>query len=369
MKSIKITSFCVLLRFLVGCSSTGNTFPLIAPTISAQPLEYSLIRSNQGMGFIDKTGRVVVQPKYSNAKPFSDGLAAVEVTQENGEKLWGFINDKNEFVIKPQYVIVDSFANKLALVLPKNVFKSVFIDQRGNIAIPSREDLRFTASFSEGFAPVYAKDKWGLIDTTGKVIVEPKFDYIRNFSNGLAFVSVGKGFNTLGGYIDRAGHLAVPLTYKQGTNFVGDIALVSSGVFSYLSLIDRHGNIIKQKIDGSCGQIEDDFSGNLLPARLELSSQKGFFRNDGCGYLDAQGNIAIPPNPKVEKAGTFSEGLAPVKINSKWGYIDRLGNVLITPKFETVTPFHNGLAYATVNAAESGYINHSGQFVWRPVSF
>lgn len=369
MKGIRATSLSIILSLLVGCNNAANNFALIPPAISNKPIEYSIIRTNDGVGFINKSGKVVVQPKYSDVKPFSDGLAAVEVAQESGEKLWGFINNKGEFVIKPQYVIVNSFADKLALVLPKDGTRKVFIDRRGNVAISHQKSWRFAASFSEGLAPVTSKGKWGYIDITGKIVIEPKFDGVRDFSNGLAFVKIGKGFEALVGYIDRTGRLAVPLKYKGGTDFVSERALVSPGVFASLNLIDKQGNTLKERINVSCSEIKDRFSENLIPARLELPGQAGLLKLDGCGYINAQGNIAIPPDRKFEKAEPFSEGLAPVQMSNKWGFIDKSGKIVIDPKFEEASSFKNGLAYVKVNAAEQGYINHSGQFVWKPVSF
>lgn len=40
----------------------------------------------------------------------------------------------------------------------------------------------------------------------------------------------------------------------------------------------------------------------------------------------------------------FSEGLAPVLVASKWGYVDTSGRMAITPSFEWAGPFREGLA-------------------------
>jgi len=44
--------------------------------------------------------------------------------------------------------------------------------------------------------------KWGFIDKTGKIVIEPKFDNIaRDFSEGLALFNLGSKY----GYIDKTG--------------------------------------------------------------------------------------------------------------------------------------------------------------------
>ncbi|MGL4375735.1 MAG: WG repeat-containing protein, partial [Microcoleaceae cyanobacterium] len=39
--------------------------------------------------------------------------------------------------------------------------------------------------------PILKNGKWGFIDKNGKVIVKPKYDEVRNFSEGLAAVKIG----------------------------------------------------------------------------------------------------------------------------------------------------------------------------------
>ena len=45
--------------------------------------------------------------------------------------------------------------------------------------------------------------------------------------------------------------------------------------------------------------------------------------NDKWGYIDTKGNIVIPA--VYDDAYSFSQGLAAVKVNGKWGYIDTKG--------------------------------------------
>lgn len=43
--------------------------------------ELALVKENSKIGFINKSGDYVIQPKFEAAKSFSDGLAAVKVGQ------------------------------------------------------------------------------------------------------------------------------------------------------------------------------------------------------------------------------------------------------------------------------------------------
>ncbi len=64
-------------------------------------------------GYIDTTGKLVIEPKYWQVGPFSEGLAWVEV--EKGGKR-GFVNRKGELVIKPRFDTAWDFRDGLAHV-------------------------------------------------------------------------------------------------------------------------------------------------------------------------------------------------------------------------------------------------------------
>lgn len=66
------------------------------------------------------------------------------------------------------------------------------------------------------------------------------------------------------------------------------------------------------------------------------------------GFLDKTGNIAIPI--KYEEAGDFTEeGLVTAKLNGKYGYIDKTGNEVIPFKYDDANDFHEGLASVKTN--------------------
>lgn len=50
--------------------------------------------------------------------------------------------------------------------------------------------------------------------------------------------------------------------------------------------------------------------------------------------------------PQFDSAWSFSEGLAPVEVGGKWGYVDKTGKYAISPQFDRAFPFSEGLAAA-----------------------
>jgi hypothetical protein len=67
-------------------------------------------------------------------------------------------------------------------------------------------------------------------------------------------------------------------------------------------------------------------------------------------------------NPRFEGAFSFREGLAPTKLDGKWGYINKAGTFVIEPRFDGAYPFSEGLAMVKVGRAV-GYIDKTGRYI------
>ena len=69
------------------------------------------ISLNHKMGFIDKTGKEIVPPKYDDAGVFIEGLAKVKL---NGK--WGLIDKTGKEIVPPKYDDAGVFIEGLAQV-------------------------------------------------------------------------------------------------------------------------------------------------------------------------------------------------------------------------------------------------------------
>jgi WG containing repeat len=65
-------------------------------------------------------------------------------------------------------------------------------------------------------------------------------------------------------------------------------------------------------------------------------------------------------SPQFDEAIEFSEGLARVKIDGKYGFIDKKGIVRINPRFNSATPFRVGWhlhGYTTTRDTSTGLVS------------
>ena len=82
--------------------------------------------------------------------------------------------------------------------------------------------------------------------------------------------------------------------------------------------------------------------------------------NNKYGFINKSGEVVIPI--KFNSVRNFSEGLALIRVNNKWGFINKSGKIIIPTKFDYVYGFSDGLARVMVNN-KWDFINKSGKVV------
>jgi len=100
-----------------------------------------------------------------------------------------------------------------------------YCDTNKKIVIqPAYDEVGF---FSEGLAWVKLNNKYGYINEKGEIIVSPQFDMACDFHDGLARVLVY--INTVAvkyGYVDKSGKVVLNLTYDYAEDFENGLARV-----------------------------------------------------------------------------------------------------------------------------------------------
>ncbi|MCU0778830.1 MAG: WG repeat-containing protein, partial [Akkermansiaceae bacterium] len=151
-------------------------------------------------GYIDKSGKQVIDFSFESASSFKKGIAVVS-TKEG----YGYIDPSGKFVIPPKFRLAWEFSEGLARVTVETG-QMAFIDRSGQLVF-SVPDGGWADPFSEGFANVRIRgtdgeDRWGYIDQTGKFAIPPEFRMAEPFRHGLAAAT--RGIET--GYINKMGH-------------------------------------------------------------------------------------------------------------------------------------------------------------------
>jgi WG repeat protein len=136
------------------------------------------------VGYIDKTGKIVIKPQFLYAHRFRDGMA--EITQETKgpdgvESVWksGYIDKTGKVVIPARFHGTRAFSEGLAHVQPKEKNISYVTHVITEEQARRRNSKTGSTFLRVSPGPQYStKDvgKWGIIDKTGKYVVEPVLD-------------------------------------------------------------------------------------------------------------------------------------------------------------------------------------------------
>lgn len=150
---------------------------------------------------------------------------------------------------------------------------------------------------SDGMILIYdtVDKKFGYMSVEGEIVIEPVYEYANPFSEGLACVSDGKMY----GFINVDGEFAIPMQYE----------ILESDYIRKIPSFREPDALIE----------------------LEGMNLSAFFRNI-----------------------SFNDGLCSVREGDKFGFIDKSGEFVIPPQFDSTAAFWKGIA--TCRSGNNTYI-------------
>lgn len=264
----------------------------------------AMFQTGENIGYMNKKGEEIIAAHYVDGLPFSGGLAAININNNN--PLWGYVDHLGRTIIEPRYQYASLFSEGLALVLRNNISEISASAESMEVD----ESIIANLDFS-----------WLIINKKGNIIIGP--------INGLQYR---------------------PLDFSDGyARFLDH----SSGGWGFL---DKQGNQVGDFYEKTT-YYSDGF------AAVKFSSIPTWIF---VGKIDANGQ-AMFRKTDYEEIAPFSERYAAVKRNAKWGYVDTTLNEVIPCKYDTAGPFLDGLAPVILKNNSliiDGYINQKGEMVW-----
>lgn len=211
------------------------------------------------------------------------------------------------------------------------------------ITKPINEEYDFIGESSNtGIRVVRYSMKYGFINNKGDVIVPLRYDEVRcsynNYFHGAndktlwnSSVLMSVSQNGKWGFVNKQGNLVVPMLYDK----VDEVSDIDDSP-TWVSLECRYGCV-------------DTLGNNVIP--LIYKSEINFYsdnmarvkKNGKWGYISKNGEIAIPF--QYELADPFSSGLAGVVLNGKVGFIDKTGRMVIPNIYERDNRYEESLGF------------------------
>lgn len=283
-------------------------------------------------GAFDITGSVVISETTNSLKILENGLMFIP---DSGYV--GLINRKGETIIPIKYLAISEFTNGIAIIKNKKE-KFGLVDDQGNILTPIVYDRIYEERFdllrqhiekmdeevlSNGLLPakkqINDKSKWGVIDLNGNVIIPFLYDYMGLFTQDVALVGEYYDGNKIKwGIINKKGTLVLPVTY----NGLGNFQYGAS--YTYINNKAGFINLKGEKIS----EFKYDYATDYVNGFAKVGITKEI-PNTGRYWSFVDRNGVEITKRYYDKVHDFREGLARVELNSKYGFIDTLGQEII----------------------------------------
>lgn len=301
-------------------------------------------------GYIDTFGNKKILAQYYACQDFSSGKAGVKIRElsdkenvsENCFK-WGYINKEGEKVSDFIFSYLTPCKNGRSF----GTILSMTKDQESHPILRLNENGEFEV---EEPVDTSEESKWSivsvLLDENGNIInntLRSDYHYYIFGDDGVA-VAERWGAEVLGPdikFIDRSGNYLEPRD-------------VNNMHHSYIGIIP-----------------EDYHFSNATPMQEGFA---GIMISDGCYvFIDKNLNIYAPIDDEAcDGIIAFSNGLAGVCKNGKWGYVDKDFNLIIPLKYSMVYPAGNHLLRVfqkdeTSHVVIESYINRKDSIVWQRV--
>jgi hypothetical protein len=187
--------------------------------------------------------------------------------------------------------------------------------------------------------------------------------YLGNFYCGLAIYDD----NARTGFVNRQGEFVIPPKYFKGDDFSEDRAFLTTGSDSIL--INTKGKQIK--IWDECF-LDTGFNDGFC--RLyKLSNDCNFVSS---ALIDKQGDFVTPflpeeevtrPDFLIDPNSVYSNGMIRIRINNKYGFINKNCDIKIPFIYNWASRFQSGLAVIKTDEG-FGIINRQNEIIIEPVN-
>lgn len=274
-------------------------------------------------GFIEKSGKVTIIDKYESFRFFREDIG----------------------------IIRDEFYNKVGLV---DINLNPLVKQIYTEIKPYSGD--------EFIAVKY--DRYhGTIDKKGKEIIKPVYTYMTKVGENL-LVCNGNLKGGKWGIIDKRGKVVAPIKYSAATTNGEYICFEENGLWG---VMDAVGSITTKPQFSAEPTLSENNILFVLNYMDGYTLNAGYFNVFGQSLTKSISDLLYP----FENGQSFYGGMAPVKMNGKWGCINTSGELVIPCSFDSINSgFNSDVAWVTGKAKDGklkfGLINKKGKYIIEP---
>jgi len=267
---------------------------------------------------------------------------------DNGK--FGFLNMKGEVVIEPKYTSTcKSFRSGMA-----KIDKTHFINLKDERIYPKHRVIE-AGEYSDGLVAIKTTKNWGYMNRAGELVIPDIYKYVTDFDNGYAVVKKKNDYFI----IDKEGNEQQVMV--SANEKIKNIKKITEGlapieIAGHFGFINEKGKIAIGTMFLGVGY----FNGGIAWARTV---------NNKIGFIDKTGNWVIEPVFDSAREFDTVSGLAKVHGKEGWGYVNMKGELKQFDNSRDHQRFFDGMCRETkqMGNAKSGYLNSEGNWAIEPI--
>ncbi|BDD06033.1 hypothetical protein AUTU_35160 [Aureibacter tunicatorum] len=313
-------------------------------------------------GVINQQGDWVIQAVSDEIEETSFGFVTMSYTRNDGQ-VTKWYNAKGSLMIDREFQDLD-LINEEYIAFMGNDERWGVLDNSGKVVIENRfdeiiayEQNLFKVVFSGQEAYVHLNGEMAMLPEAGTVSVNSKGNFLvsNRFGRTLysrqghelfytydSLVDTELGYQVVGdygkiGFVSEEGKVILDPEYDEYYNVSGDS----------LFAVRKSGFYLLVGKDYFIRLSESDEITSIKKANGEWIG----VRKDGkFGLVDSEGRLRIAN--RYDDIGVLQENRVPVKLRGHWGFVDEREILVIQPWYDTVEPFYKG---ATVVSKDMKY--------------
>lgn len=286
MKQYNLVFIVIVYSLLAGCQQ--------AVQIEGLPFRQSI---QQGWGIINTEGEIIVPPgEYTNSpSAVINGRYTVE-TPDSFLQLYD-IHHPQKPIIPKKFVQIGFFFDNITLAQERKESPLLLINRNGQtvsvLDFPSTGQIVKAHNFSDGRALIMtSENKYGYIDTQGKLIIPPIYSEASDFNEGKAIVGIQ----------NESGETGVQVIDTKG---------------KVLFALQHHNSLYANR-----------YSDELLLSYSQDTRQ--------WSYLDEKGYTQLYLPDSIHGALPFEKGAAIITTPNGFGLMNRKGETVLSPHYRNI---------------------------------
>lgn len=182
-------------------------------------------------GLIDNEGNEIF---VSDAMLTDNGSSVWEINEQGK---YGLISYEGERLLDTKYDTISALQENAAYIFTKEGGSGI-LSKDGKVLVDLENPFQELHDMSENYFGVKIDDKFGFVDTLGRLRIANRYDSITHFKSGMAAVSL------LGrwGYIDKTERLVVQPQFERAYPFSGGLAVVKKD--GKYGMVDKKGETV-----------------------------------------------------------------------------------------------------------------------------